>query len=89
MITSAEDMDVKGILNLMRWCDHFRSIPQALIKDLRDIRNNKWGHVTKLELTNAEKATAFGAMESLLQDSKLAHDLDAQKAYMRSRYLKL
>ena len=59
---SAEDMDLTGILNLMYWCDHFRPIPQPLIKDLRDIRNRVWGHVTKLELTNAEKATAFGAI---------------------------
>ena len=88
VITSAMDMDLTGILNLMYWCDHFRPIPQPLIKDLRDIRNNKWGHVTKLELTNAEKATAFGAMEALLQDPKLAHDLDAQKALHEIQILK-
>ena len=42
-ITSAEDIDLTGILNLMYWCDHFRPIPQPLIKDLRDIRNRVWG----------------------------------------------
>ena len=88
VITSAEDMDLTGILNLMCWCDHFRPIPQALIKDLRDIRNNKWGHVTKLELTNAEKAAAFSAMEALLQDPKLTHDRDAKKALHEIQILK-
>ena len=85
---SAEDMDLTGILNLMYWCDHFRPIPQPLIKDLRDIRNRVWGHVTKLELTNAEKATAFGAIEALLQHPSLAHDRDAQKALHEIQLLK-
>ena len=87
-VMSAEDMDLTGILNLMYWCDHFRPIPQPLIKDLRDIRNRVWGHVTKLELTNAEKATAFGAIEALLQHPSLAHDRDAQKALHEIQLLK-
>ena len=88
VITSAEDMDVTGILNLMYWCDHFRPISQALIKDLRDVRNLTLGHATKVELTDVEKATAFGAMEALLQDPKLAHDRDAQKALHEIQILK-
>ena len=53
VITSAKDMDLKKILNLMYWCDHFiRPIPQPFIKYFRDIRNRKWGRVTKLELNN-------------------------------------
>ena len=88
VITSAEDMDVTGILNLMYWCDHFRPISQALIKDLRDVRNLTLGHGNKLELTDVEKATAFGAMEALLQDPKLAHDRDAQKALHEIQILK-
>ena len=87
-ITNAEDIDLTGILNLMYWCDHFRPIPQPLIKDLRDLRNRVWGHVTKLELTNAEKATAFGAIEALLQHPSLAHDRDAQKALHEIQLLK-
>ena len=87
-ITSAEDIDLTGILNLMYWCDHFRPIPQPLIKDLRDIRNRVWGHVTKLELTNAEKAIAFGAIEAMLQHPSLAHDRDAQKALHEIQLLK-
>ena len=81
-------MEVTMILNLMYWCDYFRPIPQPFIKDLRDIRNRKWGHVTKLELTNDEKATAFGAMEALLQHPSLAHDRDAQKALHEIQTLK-
>ena len=43
---------------------------------------------TKLELTNAEKAIAFGAIEALLQHPSLAHDRDAQKALHEIQLLK-
>ena len=89
VITSAKDMDLTGILNLLYWCNHFLLIPQPLIDDLREIRNNKWGHVTKLELTDDEKATAFGAMEALLQHPSLAHDRDAQNALHEIQMLKI
>jgi len=79
VITSAEDMDITGILNLMYWCNHF-TIPQPLIKDVRDIRNNKWVHVSNLELTDADKKVAFDAIENLLNDPNLTHDPDVQKA---------
>ena len=88
VITSAEDMDVTGILNLMDWCDHFRPIPQASIKDIRDIRNRKWAHVPKLELSEADKANAFASIENLLQNPYLAHDPDAQKALRDMQTLK-
>ena len=88
VITSAEDMEVTMILNLMYWCDHFRPISQPLINNLRVIRNRKFGHVEKLKLTDAERATAFGAMEALLQDPGLALDLDAQNALHEIQILK-
>ncbi len=78
-IKSADDMDITGILNLMYWCNHF-TIPQPLIKEVRETRNNKWVHVPKLELSDADKKTAFDAIEHLLQDPQLAHDPDAQEA---------
>ena len=79
VIKCAEDMDVTGILNLMYWCNHF-TIPQPLIKDVRETRNNKWVHVPNLELTDADKKVAFAAIENLLNDPNLAHDPDIQKA---------
>ena len=79
VITNADDMDVTGILNLMYWCDQF-TIPQLLIKDVRETRNEKWVHVPKLELSNADKAIAFASIEKLLQDPQLAGDPDAQNA---------
>ena len=88
VITSAEDMDVTGILNLMDWCDHFRPIPQASIKDIRDIRNQKWAHVPKMELTEADKANAFASIENLLQDPYLAHDPNVKKALREMQTLK-
>ena len=89
VIASAEDMDVTGILNLMDWCDQFQTICRTLIERVRHYRNRKWGHVTKLELTNAEKANAFCAMEALLQDPRLTHDRDAQNALHEVQKLKI
>ena len=77
-IESADDMDITGILNLMYWCNQF-TIPQPLINEVRDTRNNKWVHVPKLELTNADKNDAFDAISNLLNDPQLARDPDAQK----------
>ena len=87
-VESVDDMDVTGILNLMDWCDHFRSIPRTLIEDVRDIRNHKWVHVPKLELTEADKANAFASIESFLQVPSLIHDQDAQKALREIQTLK-
>ena len=78
-IKSADDMDITGILNLMYWCNHF-TIPQPLIKDVRDIRNDRCVHVPKLELPDADKTVAFDAIENLLKDPQLTADPDAQKA---------
>ena len=87
VIKSADDMDITGILNLMYWCTHF-GIPQPLIKDVRDMRNNKWAHVSKLELTNADKTIAFDAIENLLKDPNLAHDPHVQKGLKEISNLK-
>ena len=78
-IKSADDMDITGILNLMYWCNQF-TIPQPLINEVREIRNNNWVHVPCLELTDADKKVAFDAIEHLLQDPNVAHDPDAQQA---------
>ena len=86
-IKSADDMDVTGILNLMYWCNHF-TIPQPLIKQVRETRNNKWVHVPNLELTNADKTDAFDAIENLLKDPQLALDPDAQRALKEITNLK-
>ena len=87
VINGADDMDVTGILNLMCWCTHF-IIPQHLVKDVRDVRNNQWVHVPKLELSDADKTTAFDAIENLLRDPILAHDPDAQRALREIQTLK-
>ena len=79
VMESVEDMEVTGILNLMFWCNHF-NVQRPLIKDVRDIRNTKWVHVPKLELSKAEKMAAFATIEKLLQDPELAGDPGAQRA---------
>ena len=86
-IKSADDMDITGILNLMYWCNNF-TIPQHLIKEVRETRNNKWVHVPKLELSDADKTDAFDAIENLLKDPQLALDPDAQRALKEITNLK-
>ena len=78
-VQSADDMDITAILNLMYWCDLFR-VQRPLIKDVREVRNTKWVHVPKLELSESDKIVAFDAIEKLLQDPELVHDRDAQEA---------
>ena len=78
-VASVEDMDITNLLNVMYWCTHF-SVPQDLIKDVRDVRNKKWVHVSSLELNDADKQIAFDAIENLLKDPSLTHELDAQNA---------
>ena len=87
LIKSADDMDISAILNLMDWCTHF-TIPQHLIKDVRDTRNNNLGHVPKLEVTDADKTTAFDAIENLLKDPIFTGDPDGQKALGEIQTLK-
>ena len=78
-IKSADDMDITGILNLMYWCNQF-TIPQPLIDEVREIRNNNWVHVPCLELTDADKKLAFDAIENLLKHPNIVHDPSAQQA---------
>ena len=86
VIKKAEEMDISDLLNLMYFCNHF-TISQHLIKDVREIRN-KWAHVPTQELTDADKKSAFDAIERLLSDPGLAHDPDIQKALKEIRNLK-
>ncbi|XP_044175919.1 uncharacterized protein LOC114950200 [Acropora millepora] len=79
VVNSVEDMDITNLLNLMYWCTHF-SVPQHLIKDVRDVRNKKWVHVTSLELSDGDKQIAFDTIENLLKDPSLSHEPDAQNA---------
>ena len=87
VIKKADDMDITGLLNLMYFCNHF-TISQHLIKEVREIRNNKWAYVSSQELTDADKKNAFDAIEKLLSDPGLAHDPDIQKALKEIRNLK-
>ena len=78
-VQGPQDTDITGLLNLMDWCDHF-NVQQPLIAAVREIRNNKWVHVAKLELSDADKRVAFDAIENLLRDAALAGEPSAQAA---------
>ena len=79
VIESAEDLDITGILNIMYWCNHF-TVQRPLIESVREIRNTKWGHIPKSELSEAEKCAAFETIEGLLQDPVFVGDPHAQDA---------
>ena len=79
VIESAEDLDISGILNIMYWCNHF-TVQRPLIESVRQIRNTKWGHIPKSELSEAEKCAAFETIEGLLQDPVFVGDPHAQDA---------
>ncbi|CAH3037655.1 unnamed protein product [Pocillopora meandrina] len=87
VIESVDDLEITNILNLMFWCNHF-TVQRPLIKDVRDIRNTKWAHVLKLELSEIEKKDAFDAIEELLKDPALASDLDVRNALQEISTLK-
>ena len=87
VIESVDDLEITNILNLMFWCNHF-TVQRPLIKDVRDIRNTKWAHVLKLELSEIEKNDAFDAIEELLKDPALASDLDVRNALQEISTLK-
>ena len=78
-VVDASTTDCTGLINLMFWCNHFR-LQIHLIEAVREIRNTKWGHAPRQELTDAEKSDALIAIQNLLQDPELVADADAQTA---------
>ena len=80
-VVDASTTDCTGLINLMFWCYHFR-VQIHLIDAVREIRNTKWGHAPRQELTDAEKSDALIAIRNLLQDPELVADADAQTAFV-------
>ncbi|KAK2555506.1 Ankyrin repeat domain-containing protein 50 [Acropora cervicornis] len=79
VVVDASTTDCTGLINLISWCDHFQ-VQIHLINDVREVRNTKWGHAPKQELTDCQKSSALNAIRKLLQDPELVTDADAQKA---------
>ena len=80
-VVDASTTDCTGLINLMFWCYHFR-VQIHLIEAVREIRNTKWGHAPRQELTDAEKSDALIAVRNLLQDPELVSDSDAQTEFV-------
>ena len=78
-VVDANSTDTSGLLNLIEWCTAF-TVQQTVIRQVRDVRNAKWGHAPQHELSDAERDDAFQAMRNLLQDPELASDSNAQEA---------
>lgn len=78
-VVDASSTDCAGLTNLMFWCVYFR-IQVHLVDAVRETRNTKWGHASRQELTDGEKADALTAIRNLLQDPELVSDQDAKSA---------
>jgi len=63
----------------MFWCIYFR-VQVHLVDAVREMRNTKWGHAARQELTDGEKVDALTDIRNLLQDPELATDKDAKAA---------
>ena len=80
-VVDASTTDCTGLINLMFWCCHFR-VQIHLIEAAREIRNTKWGHAPRQELTDAAKCDALISKRNLLQNPELVYDADAQTAFV-------
>jgi len=78
-IVDASSTDCTGLTNLMFWCIYFR-VQVHLVDAVREMRNTKWGHAARQELTDGEKVDALTDIRNLLQDPELAADNDAKAA---------
>jgi len=63
----------------MFWCIYFR-VQVHLVDAVPEMRNTKWGHAARQELTDGEKVDALTDIRNLLQDPELATDKDAKAA---------
>ena len=78
-IVDASSTDCTGLTNLMFWCVYFR-VQVHLVEAVREMRNTKWGHAARQELTDREKVDALTDIRNLLQDPELDADNDAKSA---------
>lgn len=78
-IVDANSTDCTGLTNLMFWCIYF-PVQVHLVGAVREMRNTKWGHAARQELTDGEKVDALTAIRNLLQDPELVADNDAKSA---------
>ena len=78
-VIDVSSTDCTGLTNLMFWCVYFR-VQVLLVDAVRETRNTKWGHASRQELTDGEKADALTAIRNLLQDPELVSDHNAKSA---------
>ena len=78
-VVDASSTDFTGLTNLMFWCIRFR-VQIHLVEAVREMRNTKWGHAARQELTDGEKVDALKDIRNLLQDLELAANNDAKSA---------
>ncbi|XP_029214241.2 ankyrin repeat domain-containing protein 50-like [Acropora millepora] len=78
-VVDANTTDCTALINLIYWCNHFK-VARDLSNAVREVRNTKWAHAPRQELTDAQKSSALNAIRNLLQDPELVDDVNAQNA---------
>ncbi len=75
-VTDANSTDVGPLLNLIRFCKHFK-VQRRLLKAVTYSRN-QWAHPTNDKLSDGDKKAAFQDIELLMKDPELLTSKEVQ-----------
>jgi hypothetical protein len=75
-VTDPDSTDVGPLLNLIRFCNHFK-VQKPLFKAVTD-RRNQWAHAPNHTLTDADKKAIFQDIKFLMNDPELLISKEVQ-----------
>ena len=75
-VTDANSTDVGPLLNLIRFCKHFK-VQKHLLKAVTD-RRNQWAHAPNNKLSDGDKKAAFQDIRLLINDPELLTSKEVQ-----------
>ena len=75
-VTDPNSTDISPLLNLFRFCKHFK-IEKSLLKAVTD-RRNHWAHAPNRRLSDSDKNAAFQDIKLLIKDPELLVSKDVQ-----------
>ncbi len=75
-VTDASSTDVGPLLNLIRFCKHFK-VQKHLLKAVTD-RRNQWAHAPNNKLSDGDKKAAFQDIRLLINDPELLTSKEVQ-----------
>ncbi len=75
-VTDANSTDVGPLLNLIRFCKHFK-VQRHLLKAVTD-RRNQWAHAPNHRLSDGDKKSVFQDIKLLMNDPELLTSKEVQ-----------